>query len=118
MKSARHAPAVTSLPQAPQDEASRRVRNYWITMGVRMLCFVLTVVVTPYSWYTWIFAIGAAVLPYIAVVFANAVSPASVDAPESPTQQLTAPDEAPAADDAPSQAPGIITIHEHGGDDA
>jgi len=83
-----HAAPVTSLPQAPQDEVSGRVRRYWITMGIRMACFALTVLVTPYGWYTWVFAIAAAVLPYIAVVFANAVSPTSTTAPESPVQEI------------------------------
>ena len=54
-----------------------------------MACFALTVLVTPYGWYTWVFAIAAAILPYIAVVFANAVSPTATSPAESPVQQLT-----------------------------
>jgi hypothetical protein len=35
------------------------------------------VVVQPYSWYTWLFAVGAIFLPYVAVVVANvAAAPA------------------------------------------
>jgi hypothetical protein len=102
-----HAPAVTSLPQAPQDEATGRVRRYWITMGIRMACFALTVLVTPYGWYTWVFAIAAAVLPYIAVVFANAASPTVTQAPESPVEQI-----APAASAAPQDGPQTYTIQE------
>lgn len=112
MKQSHPAP-VTSLPQAPQDEASGRVRRYWITMGIRMACFALTVLVTPYGWYTWVFAIGAAVLPYIAVVFANAVSPTSSTSPESPVQEIAASPAAPApaeGDDAT-----VITIQERQG---
>ena len=112
MKHTRHAPAVTSLPQAPQDEAMARVRRYWITMGIRMACFALTVLVTPYGWYTWVFAIAAAVLPYIAVVFANAVSPTATTGAESPTQALTPPP--PSTPPAPEEAPdpSVITIRE------
>ncbi|WP_300265996.1 DUF3099 domain-containing protein [Microbacterium sp.] len=107
MKHTRHAPAVTSLPQAPQDEATARVRRYWITMGIRMACFALTVLITPYGWYTWVFAAGAAILPYIAVVFANAVSPTATAGAESPTQQLTAPE---TSDDAPVDSPEPMII--------
>lgn len=104
-------PAVTSLPQAPQDEATARVRRYWITMGIRMVCFALTVLITPYGWYTWVFAIATAVLPYIAVVFANAVSPTATPDAESPTQQLTAPTST--AETPPNAAePTIITMQE------
>lgn len=112
MKHTRHAPAVTSLPQAPQDEATTRVRRYWITMGIRMACFALTVLVTPYGWYTWVFAIATAVLPYIAVVFANAVSPTATPPAESPTQQLSAP---PAATTDVADST-IVTIQEQSKD--
>lgn len=114
MKHSHHAPAVTSLPQSPQDEATGRVRRYWIMMGIRMACFALTVLVTPYGWYTWVFAIAAAVLPYIAVVFANAVSPTTTGTAESPVQQISA--HAPrATEPEPSADPPIITIRERSG---
>lgn len=48
-----------------------RSRRYLITMGVRVACFILMVAVQPYGWYTWVFALGAVVLPYVAVVTAN-----------------------------------------------
>ena len=46
------------------------MRRYAIAMGIRTLCFVLCVV-TPSPW-RWGFAIGAVVLPYFAVIIANA----------------------------------------------
>lgn len=82
-------------------------------MGIRMACFALTVLVTPYGWYTWVFAFGAAVLPYIAVVFANAISPTSSTAPESPLQELAASADAPAP--AVDDDPTVITIQERPG---
>lgn len=100
---------MTSLPQAPQDEATGRVRRYVLTMVIRMVCFGLTLFVTPYGWYTWVFAIATAVLPYIAVVFANAISPTTTSGAESPTQQLSAPTP-PAVADAPDHS--TITIQE------
>jgi hypothetical protein len=84
------------------------VRRYWITMGIRMACFALTVLVTPYGWYTWVFAFAAAILPYIAVVFANAVSPTKSAAAESPVQSIAA---APHVEQAQAD-PTVITIAE------
>lgn len=109
MKHTRDAPAVTSLPQSPQDEATGRVRRYIITMGIRMACFALTVFVTPYGWYTWVFAIAAAVLPYIAVVFANAAAPTRRTRAESPVQQLETGAQRPPE---PEARPKTITIQE------
>lgn len=109
MNRSRHAPAVTSLPQSPQDEATGRVRRYMLTMVIRMACFALTIFVTPYGWYTWVFAIATAVLPYIAVVFANAISPTASPAPESASQELPTTASTPPAE--PSDA-RTITIHE------
>lgn len=108
-----HAAPVTSLPQSPQDEASGRVRRYWITMGIRMACFALTVLVTPYGWYTWVFAIAAAILPYIAVVFANAVSPTTAQPVESPVAQISAPRATDATDETD---PTIYTVRERAAD--
>ena len=48
-----------------------RSTRYLITMAVRIACLILMVAVQPHGWYTWVFAIGAVVLPYVAVVTAN-----------------------------------------------
>jgi len=101
--------AVTSLPRAPRDEARDRVRHYVITMSIRMVCFVLMFVVQPMGWWTWVFGIAAAVLPYIAVVFANAGDDSVPTGVESPRIQIEAGDDAPPP--APS-APPVITISE------
>ena len=57
------------------DIASRQWR-YIATMGVRTLCFVAVAVLAMShlgpAWLPWIFVIGAVVLPYVAVVMANA----------------------------------------------
>ncbi len=42
-------------------------------MGLRGVCFVLAIVTS--GWLRWTFVAGAVVLPYIAVVLANAVGP-------------------------------------------
>lgn len=56
-------------------------------MGIRVACFILMVVITPYGWYTWVFGAGAIFLPYIAVVFAN-VAPDEHQEPERPARAL------------------------------
>lgn len=113
----RDTPAVTSLPQAPQDEVSSRVRHYVITMSIRIICFILMAVVTPYGWYTWVFAIAAAVLPYVAVVFANEGGKASGSAVEAPEIALESAPVAPTESAATEESPSVITIHEIRKDD-
>ena len=108
MNASHRTPAVTSLPQAPQDEARVRERNYYI----RMLCFALTVLITPYGWYTWVFAIGAAVLPYIAVVFANAIIPTPTSSAESPTLEISSRPDETAAEQPATPPPTIVMIQE------
>lgn len=47
-----------------------RVFKYAVSMSVRMAC-ILLVFVVPWP-YRWVFIVGAVVLPYVAVVLANA----------------------------------------------
>lgn len=60
---------ITSLPIAPTAERRGRVKRYSITMGIRVVCFLLCLVVPGY--WKIAFVVGAVVLPYIAVVVAN-----------------------------------------------
>lgn len=101
-------PSATSLPQSPQDDEATRIRKYLVTMGIRVLCLVLMVVVQPYSWYTWIFGLGAAVLPYVAVVLANVGKDAHEARAERPELALPAP---PPAGER-SHDPGVIRVAE------
>jgi hypothetical protein len=78
-------------------------------MTIRIVCFALMFIVQPYGWYTWVFAIAAAVLPYIAVVFANAGSDSTETSAESPVQELDAPRPAPLPAD---PAPHVYTVRE------
>ena len=50
-----------------------RERRYLIMMGIRTLCFIAAVLmfVNHLGWLTAIPAVGALVIPYFAVVFAN-----------------------------------------------
>ena len=62
--------SITSAPIPLTQDQSGRVRRYFISMMIRTLCFILTVILpSPYRWFT---LIGAVLLPYISVVVANA----------------------------------------------
>lgn len=52
------------------DDVAQRTRRYLIQMGVRVACFLGAVLVD--HWTRWVLLAGAVVLPYIAVVLANA----------------------------------------------
>jgi hypothetical protein len=78
------------LPRAPRDDEARRSARYLIMMGIRIACFILMVVITPYGWYTWVFGAAAVVLPYIAVVLANVGADASPTTPVNPERALPA----------------------------
>ncbi|MET0735056.1 MAG: DUF3099 domain-containing protein [Microbacterium sp.] len=89
MKSSK-TPSATSLPPSPQDEAAARSTRYLVMMGVRVVCFILMVVITPYGWYTWVLGAAAILLPYIAVVGANVSDNVANRVPENPELALPA----------------------------
>jgi len=62
---------VTSARGSHSDDVARRMRTYAISMGIRTLCVLAAVLSFPH-WYAWLFVPGAVVLPYVAVVLANA----------------------------------------------
>lgn len=62
----------TAAPSADADIRMRQ-RRYLFSMSLRTLCFVGAVIVGP-GLLCWILIAGAIVLPYIAVVMANAAS--------------------------------------------
>ena len=70
--------SVTTAPESLRDEQAARIRRYLVTMGIRTACFVLAALTATRGapWWVWgSFALLAVVLPYIAVVLANAVRP-------------------------------------------
>lgn len=57
--------------QASHDvDLAQRMRKYLISMSIRTVCFVLAVIVD--GPLRWVFAAAAILLPYVAVVVANA----------------------------------------------
>ena len=61
---------ITSAQKALSTDLPARQRRYFISMMIRTTCFILMVVLP--SPYRWIALLGAAGLPYFAVVIANA----------------------------------------------
>jgi len=59
-------------------------------MGIRIACFILMVVITPYGWYTWVLGAAAIVLPYFAVVLANVSANVRRTDAENPERALPA----------------------------
>lgn len=102
--------SATSLRRAPGDDAHSRMSKYFIMMSVRVVCFVLMVVITPYGWHTWVLAVGAIFLPYLAVVVANVGSDAREVTAVAPERQIGASSPEPPA----STSPGVIRIQESG----
>jgi hypothetical protein len=82
--------SVTSAPQSLADEQAARIKRYLLTMGIRTACFILAAVTATNhaAWWVWgSFALAAVVLPYVAVVMANAVNPRAggASAPVTPS---------------------------------
>jgi Protein of unknown function (DUF3099) len=64
--------AVTSLPEPPEQERKRRMLKYVLAMSLRTVCVPIAVFTDgPIRWAAMA---GAVLLPYFAVVIANAVS--------------------------------------------
>lgn len=80
--SRRHSDAVhiTSARTSQSADIRGRQNRYLFSMAVRTVCVVLAVVTTGYL--RWGFIVGAVVLPYIAVVMANAGARTDPDGPE------------------------------------
>jgi hypothetical protein len=65
--------SVTSAPTSGSDDQGHRVKRYLLTMGIRVLCGALALFTE--GWVRWTFVALAVILPYVAVVMANAVGP-------------------------------------------
>jgi hypothetical protein len=68
-----HAVRITTAASSRADDIARRQRRYVFSMGVRTVCFISAVLVGP-GWLRWVLVVGALLLPYVAVVMANAVT--------------------------------------------
>lgn len=62
--------AITSVGRPLSEDVHARVVRYLISMSIRTGCFVG--ILFTEGWLRWVMAAGAILLPYVAVVFANA----------------------------------------------
>lgn len=72
--------SITTAPESPLKDRRRRMIEYSIMMGLRIICIV-TVFLVP-GWWRLVPVAGAVLLPYFAVVIANVTSQ-RVDPPKS-----------------------------------
>ena len=61
---------ITDAQRALSVEQAGRTQRYLVSMGIRTGCFVAAIFVP--GWPRWVLIAGALVLPYLAVVAANA----------------------------------------------
>jgi Protein of unknown function (DUF3099) len=61
---------ITGAPLSLQEDVAGRQTRYLVSMGIRTACFLLAVAAS--GWLRWVLLVGALVLPYVAVVMANA----------------------------------------------
>ncbi|GEK21210.1 hypothetical protein CXY01_17300 [Cellulomonas xylanilytica] len=66
--------SITSAPEPLADDMARRQKRYLVQMGVRILCFAAAVLSwgSIPMWASLLLIVAAVVLPYSAVLFANA----------------------------------------------
>src|SRR5699024_3922557 len=95
----RHSQQITTADTALDDDMRSRIIKYSITMGIRTVCFVAAYFAFRADLHVimWICVAGAVVLPYPAVIFANAGREVSRD------DQSALLDQAPAAQLPPSR---------------
>lgn len=61
---------ITGAAQRHSEDLDARIKRYLFSMALRTVCVILVLVI--HSPIRWVFAVLAIVLPYIAVVMANA----------------------------------------------
>ena len=84
---------ITTAPEPLADDIARRTRQYLAQMGVRVACFLLAVFTWGHipAWISAILLVGAVVLPYTAVLLANAGrTPVATVAVVAPTRAIGA----------------------------
>ena len=67
--------SVTGLPSSLKEDQAERMHRYLLSMGIRTVSFILAVIALAVLHWTiigWVLVVAAVVLPYIAVVAANA----------------------------------------------
>lgn len=89
-QSREHVVLVTDAARSRTEERDERQRRYLWSMGVRTLCFILAVTLL-HGWAQWLAIAASLVLPWVAVIIANA---GPVRTAEQPAFYRAAPDRA------------------------
>lgn len=69
---------ITTAATSRNEDIRARQRRYLFSMGIRTVCFVGAVIVG-HGVFMWILIVAALLLPYVAVVMANAATSRSDD---------------------------------------
>ncbi len=64
------AQSITALAVSPEVERKKRMIRYLIAMSIRVVCIIAALFLQ--GWLMWVAFAGAILLPYFAVVLANA----------------------------------------------
>ena len=109
---------VTEARESRSAEISQRERRYLLLMGIRVVCFIITVVlvVNHVGWLAVLPAAGAIVLPYFAVVVANARRQTGTGSlrpyqPNLPDRRPPDPGPQPVPGEVAEEATGEVTEH-------
>ena len=62
---------ITTAAASRRADIAARQKRYLASMAVRTACFLAAIAVGP-GWLRWVLVVAAVVLPYVAVVMANA----------------------------------------------
>lgn len=96
---------ITSARAGRSVDRQVRQRRYFITMGIRTACFVAGVIALLAglaTWLVWLLFLASLLLPYIAVVMANAGDPADPTADPARVERPARRElDGPAAGDTP-----------------
>ena len=99
---------ITTAGTSRHDDISARQRRYVLSMGLRTLCFVAAVPLWQVSpWLSAVFIAAALLLPYVAVVMANAVASRS-DEFELRGHASPHPELSPGSESARDRRPGDL----------
>ena len=63
---------ITTAAASPAEDIRARQRRYLLAMAIRTVCFVGAIIA--HGWLRWTLVGGALLLPYVAVVMANAAA--------------------------------------------
>ncbi|HEY7429286.1 MAG TPA: DUF3099 domain-containing protein [Streptosporangiaceae bacterium] len=99
---------VTEAQRPRSEDIAYRERRYLIMMAVRVVCFGVALVLFTQGagWFAAIPAVGALVIPYFAVVFANGGREPSKPGRFRPYEPSLPARYSPPGDDSPSEPPG------------